>query len=335
MIAKKSKKIGWNIIVADIICLILISVYILARFLFNIENDWVSVLLAASIVVLVCVTLKTIMFAYRIERMITRFEENEIRFEELINEMKSNHIKKFLLSIKDNCNKGYITNILNKQAEINYLQMQINPHFLYNSLESIRGNALINGEDGIAEMTEALATFFRYSISQKGNMVTLEEEIDNIKSYFIIQQYRFNNKFAINYSLDEAETVLSEYYIPKLTIQPIVENAIHHGLETKVGKGEITIRIEIAIQRLIINIIDDGIGIPQEKLDEINKMLSSSKTVTKNDTGIALYNVNKRIRLNFGENYGLYIVSTVNFGTDVEITLPLINSKNVHQYEEK
>ena len=332
MITKKSKKAGWHVTVACIICSFLVIIYILAYFT---KNDWAFVLLATVIVVYVCVSFKAILFAFRIEKTFTRFEENEIRFGELINEIKSDRIKRFLLSVHDNFNRGYTTNILNKQAEINYLQRQINPHFLYNTLESIRGKAIINGEDDIAEMTEALAIFFRYSISQKGNMVTLEEEIDNVKSYFIIQQYRFNNKFSINYFFDEAETVLSEYYIPKLIMQPIVENAIYHGLERKVGKGEIAIRIEITKQRVIINIIDDGIGIPQDKLDKINKMLSGSKTVTKKNTGIALNNVNKRIRLNFGENFGLYIASTVNLGTDVEITLPLINSKNVHQYEGK
>ena len=170
---------------------------------------------------------------------------------------------------------------------------------------------------GIAEMTEALATFFRYSIRQKGNLVTLEDEIENVRNYFIIQQFRFNNKYAIQYIFDDNDEVLSRFYIPKLTMQPIVENAIYHGLERKIGNGKITIRITLTYQRLIINIVDDGIGMPQDKLDSLNDMLASDEDIdlTQKDTGIALFNVNKRIKLYFGERYGLFITSTVDFGT--------------------
>jgi two-component system sensor histidine kinase YesM len=241
-------------------------------------------------------------------------------------------LSELLYKIDENLNKGYAADILKKQAEINYLQRQINPHFLYNCLDSIRGNAMVVGADTIAEMTEALATFFRYSISQKGSIVTLEEELDNVHNYFIIQQYRFNNKFSIDYMYDQ-DIDLSNYYLPKLTIQPIVENSIYHGLEPRIGKGVVTIRITITDQRLIINIIDNGIGISQERLTEINRKLTGEQEDdTSEREGIALTNVNKRIKLNFGEKYGLYINSVVNYGTDVELVLPLINNKQVKKY---
>jgi len=262
--------------------------------------------------------------------------KNEISYEGFYQEANLSQLSDVLIKFKDDFNKGFETSILNQQAEINYLHQQINPHFLYNSLESIRGNAIIKGEDGIAEMTEALATFFRYSISQKGSIVTLEEEIENVRNYFIIQQYRFNNKYSIDYIFDEEDGILKKYFIPKLTMQPIVENAIYHGLEKKVEKGKVTIRITQTDLRLIINIVDDGIGIPKDKLDSLNDMLSSDRefeTVGENH-GIALYNVNKRIKLYFGEKYGLFIFSTVNIGTDVEIVLPLITNKDIRQIED-
>ena len=274
---------------------------------------------------------------YRLDTSLMRFEKDGTNFEEFYKEARYSRLNEVLRKIQENYSKGYTTNILNQQAEINYLQRQINPHFLYNSLESIRGNAIIKGESGIAEMTEALATFFRYSIRQKGNLVTLEEEIENVRNYFIIQQFRFNNKYAIQYIIDDSDEVLSRFYIPKLTMQPIVENAIYHGLERKIGNGKIAIRITLTYQRLIINIVDDGIGMPQDKLDALNDMLASDEDIdlTQKDTGIALFNVNKRIKLYFGDKYGLFITSTVDFGTDVEIILPLITSKDVRKIEEE
>ena len=112
-------------------------------------------------------------------------------------------ISSLLTVIQNNYTKKYRKDILNQQAEINYLQRQINPHFLYNTLESIRGNAISNGADVIAEMTEALAVFFRYSISQKGSMVTLGDELENVNNYFIIQRYRFDNRFSVKYIYDK------------------------------------------------------------------------------------------------------------------------------------
>jgi two-component system, sensor histidine kinase YesM len=273
---------------------------------------------------------------YRLEKSIDKYMNNDISYEGFCQGANLSHLSDALIKFQEDFNKGFETSILNQQAEINYLHQQINPHFLYNSLESIRGNAIIKGEDGIAEMTEALATFFRYSISQKGSIVTLEEEIENVRNYFIIQQYRFNNKYSIDYIFDEENGILTKYFIPKLTMQPIVENAIYHGLEKKVDKGKVTIRITRTDQRLIINIIDDGIGIPEARLESLNDMLSSDRDIETvgGNPGIALYNVNKRIKLYFGEKYGLFIFSTVNIGTDVEIVLPLITNKDIRHIED-
>ena len=121
--------------------------------------------------------------------------------------------------------------IFDKQTELTALQSQINPHFLYNTLECIRGQALIDDNREIAKMTEALSAFFRYSISKKGNFVTLREELDNINNYMLIQQYRFNNRFTLEIMIDEEDKVAYDYLVPKLIIQPVIENAIFHGLE--------------------------------------------------------------------------------------------------------
>lgn len=268
------------------------------------------------------------------ERSIKQYVREQISFDALSRQVKHSFLSNLLDKINENINKGYAADILKKQAEINYLQRQINPHFLYNSLESIRGNALVMGADGIAEMTEALATFFRYSISQKGSMVTLEEEMDNVHNFFIIQQFRFNNRFHIDYEYDR-DIDISEYYLLKLTIQPIVENALFHGLETKKGQGNINIRVALTDQRLIINIIDNGVGISENRLAEVHHKLAEGTAEEDRGEkgGIALTNVNKRIKLSFGEKYGVYITSVVGYGTDVELILPIIRHNDVKKYK--
>ena len=120
--------------------------------------------------------------------------------------------------------------ILDKQTELTALQSQINPHFLYNTLESIRGQALLDDNMEIAKMVEALAAFFRYSISRhQSNLVTLRDELANIQNYMLIQRYRFNNRFSLEVIIDEEDEAAYDYLIPRLIIQPVIENAIFHG----------------------------------------------------------------------------------------------------------
>ena len=224
-----------------------------------------------------------------------------------------------------------LINTSKKQAEYLALQNQINPHFLYNTLEGIRGEALHAGLDHVAKMTEALATFFRYTISNAEQLVTLEDELANIENYCIIQQYRFEERLNLNIEMDpEDENVILKYKIPKLTLQPIVENAIYHGIERKIGIGHIFIKLKTTKKRLIITISDDGLGMKADRLKELNRKLNSIsfdyiKTDREIKGGIAMINVSRRIKLLFGEEYGICIYSTLNAGTDVEITLPVVN----------
>lgn len=217
-----------------------------------------------------------------------------------------------------------------RQAQYLALQNQINPHFLYNSLEGIRGEAIAAGLNNVAEMTEALATFFRYTISNMEHLVTLEDELAHIENYYIIQQFRFGERLnlSIEYDCEDKDEIL-KYRLPRLTLQPIVENSIFHGIERKMGKGNICIKIETTSKRLIITVSDDGLGIEEDRLRKLNEKLKTQsfdyvKQDGERENGIALINVNNRIKLLYGEEYGINIYSTVNVGTDVEITLPLI-----------
>lgn len=218
-----------------------------------------------------------------------------------------------------------IVSLSKKQAEYLALQNQINPHFLYNTLEAIRGDALIAGQEGIAKTAEALAAYFRYTITEMGDLVTVEDELNNIDSYFIIQRYRFDDKLRLEVIAEEE--IVYRCKIPKLTLQPIVENAIFHGLERKSGGGLITILLQTTEKRMVITVKDDGVGIPQEKVNLINQKLEKVKVGYISDEkrdkgGIALRNVAQRIKLLFGEEYGLQLYSTQGVGTEVVINLP-------------
>ena len=221
---------------------------------------------------------------------------------------------------------------LNKrQAQYLALQNQINPHFLYNTRESIRGEALIAGMDNIADMTEALAKFFRYTITKVENLVSVEEELDNCETYFLIQKYRFGSRLQLHilYEEESRESIMN-CKIPKLTLQPILENSIIHGTELKIGTGNLTIQFEQTDKRLIIRISDDGAGMDEQTLAKLNRQLGrGGRALTDQEEkrgGIALVNVNNRIHLLFGEEYGMHIYSIKGKGTDVEVTLPVVTA---------
>lgn len=275
----------------------------------------------------------------KVERVLTAMEKGgnvrDITLSDRDVSLFSRTMGQAVAELKKSMDREYEAGILKKQAELDALQSQINPHFLYNTLESIRGNALVEGVDEIAEMTEALSTFFRYSISYTDNIVTLAEELENVRNYFKIQQYRFNNRFTLDVILsDENELLFCR--MPKLTLQPIVENAIYHGLEGKMGQGHITIRATGTQSRMIIVVADDGVGMDKETLAKIQNRLWDGKELTedkreKRRSGIAIFNVSQRIALMFGEEYGVTIASTPGLGTEVTLTLPLQRKQERHE----
>ena len=242
----------------------------------------------------------------------------------------SSRFEQVIVMLKELLEREFNETILRKQTELNVLQSQINPHFLYNTLDTIRGQALWEGMDSIAEMTHALASCLRYSINTGSDMVTLSEELDNVKNYIKIQQTRFSDKLEFEMAIDEEnDNKILSYKIPKLTIQPIVENAVFHGLEKKRNMGKVQIKVFATDTRLSINIIDNGLGIPRERLKLLNKNLylgQTSMSDTKNESrqSIGLYNVNQRIKLYYGDNFGLRIKSFIDEGTNVEIIVPII-----------
>ena len=221
-----------------------------------------------------------------------------------------------------------------QEIRLRVLQSQINPHFLYNTLESIRSLAICgNPEDlpQIAAMTAALARYFRYNISYKSNIVSLDLELHNVEQYMMIQRFRFQDRFDLIIDIDE-EIPIRQIMIPKLLLQPIIENAIFHGLETKLERGCIWIRIKASGEFVRIIVEDNGIGMADDLLFKIQTKIEANKYNPEPEddesrhNGVALWQINQQVKNLFGPEYGLQIYSTLGVGTSVEIRLPMISA---------
>lgn len=212
--------------------------------------------------------------------------------------------------------------LIEKQSEINMLMMQINPHFLYNTLETIKGMAMIGAKEAVKQATSAMANIFRYTIRGK-NFVKLEEEVKILKEYMNIHILRYNNRFDVIYDIDED---VMDCIIPKMILQPICENNIHHGIELLDYRGEIHINIFKQENELIIIIKDNGNGIEPERLYEIKERLANFDTdmIMNDNSRIGIFNVHSRIVLHYGGDYGLFIDSEYKKETTVTINLPYI-----------
>ncbi len=214
--------------------------------------------------------------------------------------------------------------IQHKEAEINFLQSQINPHFLYNTLECMNSIGALHEVPEIQEIAMSLSSLFRYSISGR-KFVTLEEELRSVEDYLNIQRIRFLDRFTISLNYDS--NVLKTKII-KFILQPIIENSIFHGLEPKVGKGELKVNCSQNSSFLDISVEDNGTGIEKETLDKLNSSLAESIPGKPLPAGekrsIGLYNIQNRIKLVYGNYYGLKIESEKDRGTSILMRLPFI-----------
>ena len=203
------------------------------------------------------------------------------------------------------------------QSEYDSLQAKINPHFLYNTLESINSMAKISGEEEIARAIQLLGNYLQDTVSRENRFVTLGEELQNALDYIQIQQIVHGGRLDYETDVDE---VLLEAVVPKLILQPLIENAVVHGLEPKQGWGKIRIRIFCQGQDLLIQIADDGVGITSSKLKD-GMIVASGKSTHHSHVGIQT--VHKRIQILYGKNYGITVESKEKEGTTICIALPI------------
>lgn len=206
-----------------------------------------------------------------------------------------------------------------RKAEFELLQAQINPHFLYNTLDAIVWSAEAGNQKQVVSMVGSLSDFFRSSLNKGKEIVTIREDLQHVRSYLEIQQIRYQD--ILSYEIDVPESIF-DYLIPKITIQPVVENALYHGIKNRRGGGKIIVTGGDLGEYIQITVKDDGMGIPDDRLLEIKDSLKSDKP--EDGTIYGLYNINERIKLSFGDEYGIGIDSTEGVGTIVNIRLPKI-----------
>ncbi|KKI90585.1 hypothetical protein WQ54_21935 [Bacillus sp. SA1-12] len=214
---------------------------------------------------------------------------------------------------------------LKKEYEFKMLQSQIKPHFLYNTLACIGSLARQNKTEEVRGTIRSLVGLLSFSFDKRSEMVSLTEEVESVEMYFDIQRMRYGNKFTLSVAVDVEAFVCK---VPRLTLQPFVENAIFHGISTMEGKGEISIKGTISGGMLKLYIRDNGVGMEQEK---VNQLLNESikRHVTEGFNSIGMVNVHERIRLHYGSSYGIRVKSLKNVGTIVKITIPCGNDESV------
>jgi len=213
----------------------------------------------------------------------------------------------------------YEQKILLQEAEIRLLYSQINPHFLYNSLDSIIWMLMFKQYDDIGILVKALVKFFRITLSEGNEIITVRQAKERIESYFIIQKIRYSDRLIVDVDFEES---ILEFKMLKLMLQPVVENSIYHGVEKKLGEGIIKVTGRQEGDVLVFKVEDNGVGISPQRLDEVNKIINSEEQQL--DQFYALQNINKRIKIFYGDNYGISLESSEGEGTIVNIKVHVI-----------
>lgn len=230
-------------------------------------------------------------------------------------------------SIEELIQKVYSAQLMQKEAQLEVLQQQINPHFLYNTFETMRGIALSEHNEKVADIVKNISEFMRYNMYGADGSTSLQMELQHVTNYIRIMDYRFDDKIRLTMEIPEQMRALS---MPKFTLQPIVENAVLHGFTEKRADCEICISGQVQDGAARLRIVDNGCGIAADALEKINADLKEPFQPGQPRNGrvsIGIYNVNSRLKLNYGDKYGVRIFSEVGVGTTAEIEFPAVMQK--------
>jgi two-component system sensor histidine kinase YesM len=208
-----------------------------------------------------------------------------------------------------------------EQSQFAMLQSQINPHFLYNTLETINWMAfdLSKSENKVSKAVNSLARLFRNNVYMGDYIISIEQEIENTINYLDILALRYGDVFESKWEIDEK---VKQYFIIKICLQPIIENAVYHGIKPKGKGGLLKIQVISSEQEIVLTVSDNGVGMDSVLVSEINQKLNDRSSLSEDHIGI--YNVNQRIKIVFGNEYGVSIESRKNIGTSVKIRIPLV-----------
>lgn len=290
----------------------------------------------SGVIAILLIALISYLFSYNIAKPYTKLMEKMKRVEEgdladrmeLIGNEEIDVMARVYNNMLDSLNKliveVYESSLAEKNAKISALQSQINPHFLYNTLNVMKSISRVKGVEEVAEISESLADLFKYSMKDLDKKVPLSDELDHIDNYLRIQQHRFKDRFISEQRISDDVRQAS---IPKLLLQPLVENAVTHGLADKRKGGVVQLNAYSHNEQLIIEIYDNGVGMTEQTLEKVNKKLDS-RIIDSEGEGLGLHNVAQRIRLMYGHQYKIMMESRINIGTKVRIVLPFLIDHN-------
>lgn len=302
------------------------------------KNDlmkiYIPILLGVMGIIALAAFLFTRSFSDRVQKLVNKIKTAETGNLAITEEISGNdeiavldrQFNHMLRRLNELIQKNYIQQLEKKETELKNLQLQINPHFLYNTLETISSTAAVKQAFEVCDLCEKLGDIFRYSLgkgrSGYGDYVSIEQELNHIKNYIFIQKARFGNKFDVIYSIEPG---IEKRQILRFILQPIVENAIVHGLSKNTSKGSLEITVSTEQDEILIKIEDNGVGMEPAKLLQLTAYIhAEDNKLEDHKQSIGVRNVHQRIRLSFGAPYGILIKSQLNSGSSFIIRLPLM-----------
>lgn len=302
------------------------------------RESWMIILpmaLILTVMVLTFAWLYSKSFSSRIERLVWKFKQAETGDLALQDPIEGNdeiaaldgHFSHMLTQLDQLIRTNYIQQLENKETQLRNLQLQINPHFLYNTLETISSIAAVRQVFVVCDMCRRLGEIFRYSLGKNyGEIVPLRQELDHIKNYIFIQKIRYGNRFKVCYNIEEGS---EDYKIMRFLLQPIVENAILHGLAggNPEDPGVLEISVSLQDDALTVRIIDNGKGMDEQKVTELTQYINRADGKENAARSIGIRNVNQRIRLACGAEYGVSIESHPGMGSCFTVRLPVIRGE--------
>jgi len=326
---QKSGYTGWNTIIFIPKDVVMLKVKRFQAIIITVGIVTMLLIAAVSYVLSYHITLPL----HRMMKIMSRVEQGD--FHQRMEYSGNNEIGRLsrmynlmLDSISRLINEVYESKLAEKNAQISALQAQINPHFLYNTLNIMKSISRLRGVEEVAEISESLAGLFQYSMKNLHHPVTLAEEIEHVNNYMKIQRHRFGQRLSLKWDIPDR---LLKAAVLKLTIQPLVENAVNHGLKRKKTGGKIEIRAAESGGILTVTVKDNGEGMTGAEVARLQRVLDTANTFQdvpeEESRGIGLLNIHQRIQMYFGKSYGLKLFSRPGEGTKVTLNIPFITVK--------
>ncbi len=310
---------------------------------YNLENSYQEI--RSNTILIICISVILLLFLYyfyskktnkpilQLKTAMEKVQNGELdtRVEVYSNDeigFLAKGMNQMTKNLQEHIKRVYIAEIRQREAEIKTLKTQIQPHYLYNTLDVIRMTAVMNDDYQTAGLLDGLSGQLKYLIGGAREIVTLRDEIENVENYFKIVRVRYENRFGLDINVNED---FLDLRVPQLILQPVVENSVKYGLRPKEESGIIAINVQVEGERLLISVMDNGLGMSQQKLREVQELLENKETVKharSKKASIGLKNAHDRIKLILGEEYGMEIISYEGMGTIVKFSLPVMREKD-------